>query len=285
MIDKVGLGVEFFDAKYGGIYRNRPVLCMGRMGSGKNILSYHFVSQGLRTGDKVLLLSNIMAKDVVILGESYTMPFSTAVQRGQLIILENAKLLNSDESTSSNVMLPPEAFMELQDIIESQSVARIVLDSVVPWLAIQPVARLTEHVYSFSHALERLRVTSFLTMPKPVSAAAFSLKKLMEDLCPVSITLDHENGANRSFIVSKYIGEMQGIAQTLPIDIVKGQGIVLRGEKPKSVASPYAFSAAVAPQTPGRESAPKEEVASASSAPSKKPDGPIRFSDALRGMK
>lgn len=175
--------------------------------------------------------------------------------------------------------------MELQDIIESQSVARIVLDSVVPWLAIQPVARLTEHVYSFSHALERLRVTSFLTMPKPVSAAAFSLKKLMEDLCPVSITLDHENGANRSFIVSKYIGEMQGIAQTLPIDIVKGQGIVLRGEKPKSVASPYAFSAAVAPQTPGRESAPKEEVASASSAPSKKPDGPIRFSDALRGMK
>lgn len=282
MIDKVGLGVEFFDAKYGGIYRNRPVLCMGRMGSGKNILSYHFVSQGLRTGDKVLLLSNIMAKDVVILGESYMMPFSTAVQRGQLIILENAKLLNSDESTSSNVMLPPEAFMELQDIIESQSVARIVLDSVVPWLAIQPVSRLTEHVYSFSHALERLRVTSFLTMPKPVSAAAFSLKKLMEDLCPVSLTLDHENGANRSFMVSKYIGEMQGIAQTLPIDIVKGQGIVLRGEKSKSTASSYTFAAAVT-QPPAREPAPKEEAASA--APPKRGDGPIRFSDALRGMK
>jgi KaiC/GvpD/RAD55 family RecA-like ATPase len=285
MINKIGLGVSFFDTRFGGVYRGRQVLCIGRNGSGKSLLSYHFANQGIVDGDKVLLLSGSLAKDVVILGESYGMHFSTAVQTEQLILLEYAGLLGSEEAVSSNIMLPPEAFVELQGIIEAHSISRVVLDSVLPWVAIQPITRLNEHIYSFIHALDRLGVTTLMTLPKPISNASFALKKQMEDIVPVVLTMDHQNGSNRTMRVSKYLGESHGIVQPIPITIAPGKGLVLEAEQSHE-PNPKDKGVVPSPAGEGRASysfvPPKEGAASSAVAPKKETNGAIRFSDVIR---
>jgi KaiC/GvpD/RAD55 family RecA-like ATPase len=284
MITKIGLGVSFFDTRFGGVYRGRQVLCIGRNGSGKSLLSYHFSNQGLLDGDKVLLLSGTLAKDVVILGESYGMHFANAVQTEQLMLLEYAGFLGAEESISSNIMLPPEAFVELQGIIESHSISRVVLDSVLPWVAIQPITRLTEHIYSFIHALDRLGVTTLMTLPKPLSNASFALKKQVEDIVPVVVTMDHQNGSNRTLRVSKYMGEAQGISQPIPIMIAPGKGLVLETEQSKE--QPKDKEGAPSNGAEGRSSfsfiPPKEGAVPLAATPAKEIKGPIRFSDIIR---
>jgi len=285
MINKIGLGVSFFDIRFGGVYRGRQVLCIGRNGSGKSLLSYHFANQGLADGDKVLLLSGSLAKDVVILGESYGMPLANAVRTEQLMLLEYAGLFGVEESLSSNIMLPPEVFVELQEIIESHSISRVVLDSVLPWVAIQPVTRLTEHIYSFIHALDRLGVTTLMTLPKPLSNAAFALKKQMEDIVPVVLTMDHQEGSNRTLRVSKYLGEAYGISQPISIRIAPGKGLVLEAEQSQEqdlkdkegVASHAAEVRSSFSFIP-----PKEGAGPLSATPKKEIKGPIRFSDIIR---
>ena len=226
IVDKTKLGIPFFDTCFGGVYRGRQSLCSGRNGSGKSILTYHFLNQAIQDGDKALLLSPYRAHDTLIIAESVGIPFGQAVESGQLTILEYASFI-PESHASSNVMLPPQSFMELQDTIEAQSIRRLALDTVLPWVAIQPVSRIAEHVYSFIHALERLGVTSLLTLPKPVSNPSFTLKSLLEDLCPVVINIDHNEGKDRVLRVTKYLGEVRNLSKPFPFVICPDRGITL----------------------------------------------------------
>ena len=253
IVDKTKLGIPFFDTCFGGVYRGRQTLCSGRNGSGKSILSYHFLNQALQDGDKALLLSPYRAHDTIIIAESIGLPFAESVSSGQLTILEYAAFI-PESNASANVMLPPQSFMELQETIEAQSIRRLVFDTVLPWVAIQPVSRIGEHVYSFIHALERLGVTSLLTLPKPVSNPAFTLKSRLEDLCPVVINLDHSAGVNRVLRVTKYLGEIRNLSTPFPFVISPGKGIV--SEEEASAAPPQAESPAQPPPPPARTTPP-----------------------------
>ncbi len=224
VIDKTKLGLAFFDECLGGVYRGRQVLCWGSRRSGKSILACHFLNQALLEGDKALLLSRYQAQDTVIVAESLGMPFADAVNSGQLTILEYNTFI-TESGTSNNVMLPPQSFMELHGIVESQSIRRIAFDPVLPWVAIQPITRIAEHVYSFIHALERLDATSLLLLPKPASNAAHTLKNRLEDLCPVVIHLAHTHDRCRILRVTKYLGESIKLCTSFPFIFLPDVGI------------------------------------------------------------
>lgn len=267
MIDKTCLGVPLFDHIFGGVFRNRQALCWGPAGSGKSTLGLHFINQALADGDRALLLSGQQASDTLIISESFGMPFAEAVASRQLILLEYATLI-TEQATSSNIMLPPQAFMELQEIITSQSIRRVVLDTVLPWVAIQPTSRLTEHLYSFIHALARLDTTVLLTLPKPVSNAAFLLKNKLVDLCPVSILLDHTAKDERSMRVTKYLGDVANLETPIPFVIRSGKGFT----------APQPAAAATSAPVAGKTSQPPP-VRPATPAPAKRP---ISFSSVIR---
>ncbi len=264
IIDKTKLGIALFDESFGGVYRGRQVLCSGRNGSGKSIFAYHFLNQALLDGDKALLLSNYRAQDTVIVAESLGLTFSEAVTSGQLTILEYASFI-PESNASANVMLPPQSFMELQDTVESKSIRRIAFDTVLPWVAIHPLDRLTEHVYSFIHALDRLSVTSLLTLPKPVSNPAYTLKSRLEDLCPVVVNLDFTDGNNRVMRVTKYLGEIQKLSTPFSFAIAPGHGIV--ADKAGGVGHPQQ-PPAPQPETPQQQT-PRAQK-------------PIQFSSVIR---
>lgn len=225
MISKTPIGLPFFDAEYGGVYPNRVVLVTGRSGSGKTIMGLHFIAQGLRQQERALMLSTQNAQDLVITADSLGIPVASAVESGALTVLEYNEFVPGRDQEAS-IMLPPDGFIQLKEIIEHQAVSRVVIDTVLPWLTLPDPAHLPEHVFSLVRAFERLGVTALFTLPKPVSTAAVRLRRLVEDVVPVSLSLLHESGApSRQLIVNKYLG-MNIKPDGFNYDIVPQKGFI-----------------------------------------------------------
>ena len=277
MIDKTKLGVEFFDETFGGVYRGRTVLCYGRLESGKTVAAARFLHQAFRDGDRGLLLTDWQANDSLIVAEAVGAPFSHMVREGNLTILEYSSIVPGCDMGGASP-LPPSAFVELQKIIVSRSIRRVVFDTVVPWLAIHPVSKMPGHVYSFIHALERLNVTVLITLPWPASTPAFMLKNRLEDLCPVVFTIQKDASTGDSFFkVSKYLGD--SLSGTTPTafrvgGIQKAVAMEASDIPAPVVRAPVAAAAAPAPASTPSPSPP-------SPPPVQEDRGPINFSSVV----
>lgn len=277
MIDKTKLGVEFFDETFGGVYRGRTVLCYGRRESGKTVAAARFLHQAFRDGDRGLLLTDWQANDSLIVAEAVGAPFSHMVREGNLTILEYSSIVPGCDMGGAS-SLPPSAFVELQKIIVSRSIRRVVFDTVVPWLAIHPVSKMPGHVYSFIHALERLNVTVLITLPWPASTPAFMLKNRLEDLCPVVFTIQKDASTGDSFFkVSKYLGDslsgatptafrVGGVQKAVPMEASDIPAPAVRA--PAAAASAPAPASTPSPPTP-------------SPPPVQEDRGPINFSSVV----
>ena len=277
MIDKTKLGVEFFDETFGGVYRGRTVLCYGRRESGKTVAAARFLHQAFRDGDRGLLLTDWQANDSLIVAEAVGAPFSHMVREGNLTILEYSSIVPGCDMGGASP-LPPSAFVELQKIIASRSIRRVVFDTVVPWLAIHPISKMPGHVYSFIHALERLNVTVLITLPWPASTPAFMLKNRLEDLCPVVFTIQKDASTGDSFFkVSKYLGD--SLSGTTPTafrvgGIQKAVAMEASDIPAPVVRAPVAAAAAPAPASTPSPSPP-------SPPPVQEDRGPINFSSVV----
>ena len=255
MIDKTRLGIPLFDDRYGGIYRRRSALCIGRQGSGKTIAAIHFLMQSIKEGERGLLLSAWRAHDLAIIAQQMGFPLSEAVDKGQVALLEYANIMPTPEF-EKNLTLPPGSFMEFQDIVESNSFHRVAIDTVLPWVAIPQKDKLAKHIFSFIQAIERMGVTTLLTMPKPVSPLAFTLKNRLEEQVPIVFTLEVDDQERHTMFVNKYLGE-NTLPPPVPFVITPGAGII---RAPKSVASspaaPWTKPAAPSHSSPAPEPAP-----------------------------
>ena len=295
MIDKTRLGIPLFDDRYGGIYRRRSALCIGRQGSGKTIASIHFLMQSVKEGERGLLLSAWRAHDLAIIAQQMGFPLSEAVDKGQVTLLEYANIMPTPEF-EKNLTLPPGSFMEFQEIIESNSFHRVVIDTVLPWVAIPQKEKLAKHIFSFIQAIERMGVTTLLTLPKPVSPLAFTLKNRLEEQVPIVFNLDVDDQGKHSLVVNKYLGE-NSLPPPGPFVITPGAGIL---SAPKSVPPPTTTSWSKLPGLTPRSASPdftsdraQISIQAASSPapapvpvpPPARPDAPqapIKFSSAFR---
>ena len=286
MIDKTRLGIPFFDEQHGGIYRKRPVLCIGRQGSGKTIAALQSLMQSVKEGERGLMLSSWRAHDLAIIAEKMGFPLAEAASKGQVTLLEYADIMQTPEF-EKNLTLPPGSFMEFQSIVESNSIGRVIIDTVLPWIAIRQEDKLAKHIYSFIQAIERMGVTCLLTLPKPVSALAFTLKNRLEEQVPIVFTLDKDPQDQRSLLINKYLGD-QNLPPPVPFVIVPGAGII---RAPKIVPptstrhSPATTRISMRethPMPPAREEAPNPAPTPSAKPPPKKDAGPIKFSSAFR---
>jgi KaiC/GvpD/RAD55 family RecA-like ATPase len=206
MRPKTPLGLLLFDREYGGAYQGRAVLVCGPKNSGKTLLGMHFIEQGLQLHDRCLILSTQQAEDLAIRAESLGMSFSHAIDTRNLFVLEYSDYL-PERDLEEGLVLPPDGFQQFSDIVETEAVNRVVIDTILPWIAMPPSPRLAEHVFSFVRAIERLGATTLLTLPKPVSLPAVKLHRMVEDVTPISLQLTIRGGdGRRSWIVNKYLG-------------------------------------------------------------------------------
>lgn len=225
MIAKTLSGVSFLDDIYGGVYAGRSFLVSGRSGTGKSTLGFQFVRQGLQQDERCLVLSTMAANDLSILAEALGFSFSMAIDAGNLVLLEYQSFIPG-KGISDWGTLPPEGFSQLKEIIEANSVKRVVLDTVLPWIAMPKQDRLAEHIFSFVRSCDRLGITTMMTIPKPVSSMAFRLKKHLEDVTPISILLNTTEDQDRfTWQAVKYLGEKKPTGM-IPYTILPAKGFV-----------------------------------------------------------
>ncbi|MBU0716444.1 MAG: hypothetical protein KJ964_13900 [Verrucomicrobia bacterium] len=224
MVTKTLTGVPFFDEHYGGIYRGRAMLVSGKASSGKTVLGLQFIQQGIKQNERCLILSGRPTNDLMIFAEALKLPLGAAVEAGNLILLEYDDYLPGHNS-EEYITLPPDGFLQFEEIVEAHAVQRIVLDTVLPWVSIRPQTNLTEHVFSFVRAFERVGVTTLMTIPKPASLPSMRLKNALEEVVPVSVTLSTTlNSEEHVWIATKYLGEMK-LDQGTPYQITPGVGL------------------------------------------------------------
>ncbi len=211
MIVKTLSGLSILDEPYGGVFSGRSVLVCGRGGSGKTTAGFHFVRQGIAQDERCLILSTIPADDLTILAESLGFGFALPIDRGDLILLEYQSFVPGRAQDWKTV--PVEGFNQLREIIETNSISRLVIDTVLPWVAVTNAERIAEQVFSFVRSFDRLGVTTLMTIPKPVNTMAFKLKKALENVIPISVLLTVGPEIDEySWQVVKYLGEHKSSA-------------------------------------------------------------------------
>lgn len=207
MIAKTLCGLPIIDETFGGIFSNRSFLVCGPSKSGKTVLGLRFVQQGLQQNERCLYLSTIMANDLSICAESLGFDMAPHIESGDLTLLEYETFIPGNGAPGLD-MLPPEGFDQLREIINANSIERVVLDTVLPWVSVKQPDRMAEQIFSFTRSFDRLGVTTLLTLPKPVSNMSFRLKKSIEDVVPISILLQKEQEEEPATVqVVKYLGE------------------------------------------------------------------------------
>jgi len=241
MSSKVPIGVDFFDQHYGGVYSSRGVLVCGHSGSGKTVVSLQFIAQGLQQGQRCLMLSAHPSRDLAIFAQALGFKrIATAIADGSLTFLEY-----SDYVPGREITLPPEGFQQLQQVITDNDIQRLVLDTILPWVCIPSQEHLVEHIFSFVRAFERMNTTTLFTIPKPASPNAMRLRRQIEDIVPISITLTAETEpARRTWVVNKYLGAEQ-IETTFEFIIQPDKGITM---KPAASEKPPAPKVNAAPE-------------------------------------
>ncbi len=251
MTNKTPLGLDVFDAVYGGVYRGRPVLVSGSSKTGKTLSAFHFINRGLRMQERCLMLSVTPPQDIVVRAEALGMSFGDAVDHDRLVLLEYRNYVPGRDSEMS-ITLPPEGFEQMAGIIQEQAIDRLVLDSVLPWVSIPNAERLPEHVFSFVRTFERLGVTSLFTVPRAASLRAARLFKLIDDLIPVSITLlGPDETPPSTMIVNKYLGMDDKIGAEFPYRIKAGTGLVVETTAPEPARPSRVMTAAPAAKSDG----------------------------------
>lgn len=112
------------------------------------------------------------------------------------------------------------------------------IDTILPWVAIPQEDKLLKHIYSFIQAIERMGVTSLLTIPRPVSPLAHILKNYLEQQIPVVFTLDRDENGKYTFVLNKYEGKPT-LPPPIPFIITRGAGILRAPKKiPEEVPPP-----------------------------------------------
>lgn len=208
MIVKTLSGLAFLDEPHGGIFAGRNFLICGRSGTGKTAAGMHFIRQGLLQEERCLLLSTMQASDIAILAESYGFTFAADIEQGNLVLLEYESFAPGRQTFRD--ALPAEGFGQLHELIQSNSITRVVLDTVLPWVSVPDAEKLSEHVFSFVRSFDRMNVTTLMTIPKPVSPLAFRLKKTLEEVTPISVLLSPtEDQQALRWQTVKYLGIKQ----------------------------------------------------------------------------
>lgn len=236
MITKTLSGIPLLDEAYGGVYSGRGFLVSGRAGSGKTLMTLQFMRQGFSQDERALVLSTMPANDFTICAEGLGFPLAMEIDQGRLILLEYQSFVPGRGMGTAST-LPPEGFDQLREIIDLNSIKRVVLDTVLPWVALPKPERLAEHVFSFVRSFDRLGVTTMMTIPKPVSSMAFRLKKALEDVVPICMILNTgATPAAMTWQVSKYLGEKK-LSMPEAYVIEKSRGLIPAGWRRASETS------------------------------------------------
>jgi len=235
-MERIKTGIEGLDIILnGGIPKNTVTLISGPPGSGKTILCYNFLYEGVKEGHKCLFLTlDKKVEGLLIQAKELGLDFQPAIEKGQIKFLFlniNKKLIYE---TMTNEIL-------------SGEYDRIVLDSITPLSEMPiyirnseiknkdiniinpeeftpdenfPVRRL--HLHYIMNALETANCTSLVTSELPVGSNALSRDGISEFLADGVIVLSLDPTMDRRKITVHKMRSTKHTLKPQDIEITKG---------------------------------------------------------------
>jgi KaiC/GvpD/RAD55 family RecA-like ATPase len=175
---RVSSGVEGFDQLLnGGYVQGRSMLLAGGPGTGKSILTWHFLFDGIRNGENAVLLSLDESSDILIEDmKSFGWDPETAIKEQKLTILSGTLRLVPTESGYDYVIgfdhplfrEKPFTVPRLADLVKKRAkdtkASRIVVDGLGPLLELAGNRfEVRQMVYGFMKELVDQKSTVLLT--------------------------------------------------------------------------------------------------------------------------
>ena len=119
--NRINTGIQRLDELLsGGLPRNSVTLVSGTPGSGKTILCFHYIAEGLNKGEKCLYLSSDeRIENVLKQAQDVGFDFQHSIETGQLKFM----YIDLDKSTIHR---------EMEEEIKNGNYCRVVLDSLTP---------------------------------------------------------------------------------------------------------------------------------------------------------
>ncbi len=219
----------------GGLPEETITLVSGTPGSGKTIMCFHYIAEGIRNGEKCLFLSSDeRIEHIVRQSEELGFNFDNAVSRGLL----KFKYLDLDKSTVHD---------EMEKEIKNGNFRRVVLDSLTPlsevpvWMRrdyqeiiptsgdakttkfdVDSTPALRMHIRRIIGILSRENCTAMLTSEVPEGSRSLSRDSISEFMVDGIILMDLDTTMDRRKLT---IRKMRATRHTLkPQDITITEG-------------------------------------------------------------
>jgi len=233
---RVSTGIRRLDELLsGGLLRNSITLVSGTPGSGKTILCFNYIAEGLKNGEKCLYLSSDERADNILKqARAVGFDFRSAVDSGQL------KFMYMDLDKSS-------IHKDMEEEIKNGGYHRVVLDSLTPvaevpvWMSgvhdiIPPLeeTRMTKgfpagsipatrvHIRRIMSILNNRNCTAIVTSEVPEGSRSLSRDTISEFLVDGIILMDLDTTMDRRKLT---VRKMRATKHTLkPQDIMIAEG-------------------------------------------------------------
>ena len=232
--NRVNSGINRLDELLSGGFPNNSItLVSGTPGSGKTIICYHYIDEGLKKGEKCLYLtSDERVESILRQAKEVGFDFRSYTDTGQLKFM----YLDLDKSTTHK---------EMEDEIQQGDYSRVVLDSLTPvaevpvWISgvkeVTPSNGLTEtkypagsipttrlHIKRIFNILNQNNCTSLVTSEVAEGSRSLSRDTVSEFLVDGILRMDLDTAMDRRKLT---IRKMRATKHTLkPQDIMITEG-------------------------------------------------------------
>ena len=234
-IERVNTGIPRLDELLsGGLPKNSITLVSGTPGSGKTILCFHFLWEGLNRGERCLYLtSDERVTNIVKQAKEVGFDFTPWIEKGQLKFI----YLDLDKSSIHK---------EMEEEIRNGNYSRIVLDSLTPvsevpvWVSgvheiipsedvvenkrypVDSIATTRLHIRRIISMLGKENCTAMVTSEIPEGSRSLSRDTISEFLVDGIILMDIDTTMDRRKLI---IRKMRATKHTLkPQDIIITEG-------------------------------------------------------------
>lgn len=159
-------GIVPIDIQLGGLMPGRTYVLSGAPGTGKSVACLQFLAAALQSGERAAILTQDDPQDLLSQGEFLSLDLAGAIASERLYLLRYQLDFNRRFSRASS---PDEAFAEFRRLLGAEAPARLVIDSVVPF--IDGGGSSASSAIAMLQLLDELGSTSLVTYPGDLAAA------------------------------------------------------------------------------------------------------------------
>lgn len=236
----ISTGINELDQRLGGLVPGRYYLLTGTPGAGKTSACLHFLTEGLRAGERCAILTQENPDDLFAQSEFVGHDLREAVADESLVLLQYRLDFSDNYARAGN---PRALVNEFMGVIGDDRPQRLVVDSIVPF--IQAGGVIHGAVNSLIQMMEETQATAYFTVPGDLGDSFYA--RLYDPVVSGTAGILHfemDHGDIRRICIRKI---RQTPASTEPLQFVIRAGLGIVGLAP--AAPPSAPASVPAPDT------------------------------------